>query len=163
MNGVFLLCGLPGAGKSTLIKEYTYDENNAVAVSRDKIRFSLDEAYFSHEDEVTKEFWKQINNYLKEGKIVFADQTSLTIRSRKYFLDHINEECDFINIIWVDEPLETCLERNEMRKGTRSYVPPDTIRRMATQFVKPSISEGFNTIYHYNSKTDKITVKETET
>ena len=158
MSNLYLMCGVPGAGKSTFLKNKIKPENTIV-ISRDEIRFSMvkpEEEYFSHENDVLEEFWRQINEALKTGKDVFVDQTSLTPRSRKWLLQHV-EGYDTANLVWIDEDLDTCIARNNMRKGTRAYVPEDQVRRMYSQFVKPSLSEGFRYIFHYNSHEDKIT------
>ena len=148
MADLYLMCGLPGSGKSTFIKNYIDKEKNAI-ISRDEIRFSIvkpNEDYFSHEDEVLKEFWKQINENLAKGKDVIVDQTSITPKSRKYLLNHV-EGYDNAYIIWINTLTTTCLKRNELRRGTRAYVPPYVIRRMAHQFVEPSLDEGFDYIF----------------
>lgn len=163
MKNLFIMCGLPGAGKSTLLKT-TIKQANSVIISRDAIRFSLvqpDEEYFSHEDEVTATFWEQINTALAEGKNVFADQTSLTPKARKWLLDHVHGY-EKVHIIWVDADLESCLERNENRKGTRAYVPRGVVRRMDTQFVEPTFDEGFDYIWRYDPETNELTCKEKE-
>ena len=154
---LFLIIGVPGSGKSTFIRDYVtyYKENNTkvAAISRDDIRFSLlkeGEEYFSHEKEVYKILWESINSALSEGKSVFVDQTSLTKASRRWLLDHVTGY-DKVFAIWIDEKLDTCLERNEFRKGTKRYVPRGIIRRMFVQFEMPSIDEGFDAIYHYSS------------
>lgn len=160
MADLYLMCGVPGAGKSTFLKNHIKKENSVI-ISRDAIRFSIvkpDEDYFSHEDEVLNIFWEQINKALAEGKDTFVDQTSLTPRARKWLLQHV-EGYKHANLIWIDENLETCLERNELRRGTRAYVPKAVIRRMFSQFIEPSLDEGFDYIFHYNSKKDKITYK----
>lgn len=157
MADLYLMCGVPGAGKSTFLKNHVKKENSIV-ISRDAIRFSIvkpNEDYFSHEDEVLDIFWKQINEALAKDKNVFVDQTSLTPKSRKWLLEHV-KGYTHAHIIWIDENLETCLERNELRRGTRSYVPRSVIRRMHTQFVEPSINEGFDSIFHYNSKENQL-------
>lgn len=154
------MCGVPGCGKSTFLKHITNNIKCKV-VSRDAIRFSIvkpHEKYFSHEDEVLETLWKEINNGLAAGKDVYVDQTSLTPKARKYLLDHITGYT-YANIIWINEDLETCLERNEMRKGTRTYVPREVIRRMYYQFIEPSFDEGFDYIFCYNSKDNKIICK----
>ena len=160
MADLFLMCGVPGAGKSTFLKNRV-KKDSSVIISRDVIRFSIvkpDEEYFSHEDEVLKIFWGQINKALAENKNVFVDQTSLTPKARKWLLQHVNGY-DHANLIWIDEDIQTCLERNEMRRGTRAYVPRSVIRRMNEQFIEPSLEEGFYRIYRYNSKEDKLTYK----
>lgn len=163
MADLFLMMGCPGAGKSTFLKN-KIKKDTSVIISRDTIRFSIvkpNEEYFSHEDEVLKIFWKQINEALASNKNVFVDQTSLTPKSRKYLLQNVHGYTH-ANLIWVNEELETCLERNEMRRGTRAYVPRSVIRRMHSQIIEPSLDEGFYRIYLYNSKEDKLTYKGAE-
>lgn len=153
MADLYLMAGCPGSGKSTFLKNHI-NENTSIIVSRDEIRFSLvkpEENYFSREDEVLDQFWEDTNNALEKGKTVYADQTSLTPKARKWFLQHVFGY-DNVYLIWVDEDLDTCHERNEMRQGTRAYVPKKVIHRMHAQFIEPSLDEGFNKIYRYNSK-----------
>lgn len=161
MADLYLMCGLPGSGKSTFLKNRIKNKETSAIISRDEIRFALvkpEEEYFSHEKEVYTELWKRINEALITKKNVFVDQTSLTPRARKWFLSHVHNY-DNANLIWIDEDLNTCLERNELRKGTRSYVPRGVIRRMTAQFIEPSLDEGFDYIFHYNSKENKMTYK----
>ena len=160
MADLFLMSGVPGAGKSTFLKNRV-KKDTSVVISRDVIRFSIvkpEEDYFSHEDEVLTIFWEQINEALAADKNVFVDQTSLTPRARKWLLQHV-EGYTYANIVWIDEDLETCLKRNEMRRGTRAYMPQDVIRRMYNQFIEPSLDEGFYRIFYYNSKEDEIKYK----
>lgn len=85
MANLYLMCGIPGSGKSTFLKNKIRN-NNSVIISRDAIRFSIvkpNEEYFSHEDEVLEIFWNQINEALAANKTVYVDQTSLTPRARK--------------------------------------------------------------------------------
>lgn len=160
MADLYLMCGVPGSGKSTFLKNYVKSENSII-ISRDKIRFSIlkpNEDYFSHEDEVLELLWNSINEALNNNKTVFVDQTSLTPSSRKWLLQHI-QNYKHANIIWIDEDLETCLKRNEGRKGTRAYVPPNDIHKMYNKFIIPSLDEGFYRIYRYNSKENLLTYK----
>ena len=160
MANLYLMCGIPGSGKSTFLKNKIRN-NNSVIISRDAIRFSIvkpNEEYFSHEDEVLEIFWNQINEALAANKTVYVDQTSLTPRARKQLLQHVTGY-EHANLIWIDEDIKTCLERNEMRRGTRAYVPRNVIRRMHYQFVEPSLDEGFTCIFRYNSKENQLTYK----
>ncbi len=156
MSDIYLMCGVPGSGKSTFLKN-NVNLDSSIVISRDEIRFSLlkpDEEYFSHEKEVVNILWKQINEAIATSKNVFIDQTSLTPKSRKWILTHI-QGYNHANAIWIDENLDICLKRNEMRRGTRAYVPPHDIRQMYTRFIPPSLTEGFYRIYRY--KDNKLT------
>jgi len=158
MKNVYVMMGVPGSGKSTYLKKAKEVLPGIEVISRDEIRFSIvqpGEEYFSHEKEVVKELWKRINETIKEGRDVFIDQTSLTKKSRKYLLEHISGY-ESISIIWVQASLETCLERNELRKGTRAYVPRGQIHRMYSQLEEPSFDEGFDSIFYYDSEKNII-------
>lgn len=163
MANLFLMCGVPGSGKSTFLKNYvTIEDGKCVIISRDEIRLSLlkeGEEYFSHEDEVVKIFWEKINNALAAGYDVFVDQTSINPRSRKWLLDHINGY-DEVIAIWINTTLRNCIKNNENRKGTNKYAPIDTIINMKEKFVKPSFNEEFSKIYCYNTKTNTLSYKE---
>ena len=153
-NNVFIMCGLPGIGKSTWIKNFKAD--NKIVISRDEIRFSMlekDEDYFAKEPDVFDEFIRQIRKTLlnKEGgKNVFIDATHLNKASRKKLFDGMGlipmYENNIIAVVFPND-LDRALKQNELRKGQgRSYVPRGVIRRMHEQFVPPVLEEGFNKI-----------------
>ena len=161
MANLILVCGLPGSGKSTYLSQFKHNMNCKV-VSRDEIRFSLlqeGEAYFSHEDDVCKIMWTQINESLAANKDTYVDQTSLTPDSRSYLLKHITAHYELCNIIWFNIPTSICLERNENRRDTKTYVPRGVIRRMAIQMIPPSYEEAFDNIFIYDEN-NKLTLQE---
>lgn len=130
---LYISAGLPGAGKSTFLKQNKKEEE--VIISRDEIRFSLlkeGEDYFAHEDEVFRIFKREIIKNLLEGKNVYADATHLTPASQRKIASPV-QHCTGcrVSYIYFNIPLEICLKRNENRKGTISYCPPAQIRKMA--------------------------------
>ena len=130
---LYISSGLPGAGKSTFLKAHKGKEE--VIISRDEIRFSLlkeGEEYFSHEEEVFNTFVQRLVENIKAGKNVYADATHLTPGSQIKLLAPILLEAApaQINYIFFNVPLDICLQRNEQRKGTQAYCPPETIRKM---------------------------------
>lgn len=154
-----LMVGVPGAGKSTFTKELEKENEDCVIVSRDIIRFSLvneDEEYFSKENEVFKEFINQINENLKNHRMVVADATHLNYNSRSKVLSKITENC-IKNAIIIKTPLEKCLENNELRKGTRAYVPRSVIKRMSEQLTIPDETEGLDIVSIMNIENKTFT------
>ena len=136
MKELILGMGIPGAGKSTYFKKYVPFGN--MIVSRDAIRFSMvkpDEEYFSKETEVFNEFIAQIVDALEEGYDVYADATHLNAKSRAKVINAVMQHIipSKISVLWVQVDLEVALAQNELRKGTRAYVPKSVIRRMNEQ------------------------------
>ena len=155
---LYLMCGIPGSGKSTYLK--THFSQPPKVISRDEIRFSIvkeDEEYFSHENEVYAEFISQIKEALKFETEVFADATHLNEASRAKTLRALGASLKDVevNVIWVRVPVEVAIQQNENRKDTRAYVPRSVIRRMHSQMTKPSKEEGFDHIYVFENGKEK--------
>ncbi len=145
---VFLMCGIPGSGKTTFIKTRLWNYKLCY-ISRDKIRFSLlkdNEDYFSREKQVYKEFIKEINNALaRDEERIIVDATHLTVSSRNKILKQLKYIPAEINAVYVDCPLDVAIERNSHRTG-RELVPTSAIENMYKSLQKPTIEEGFSSI-----------------
>lgn len=156
MSNLWILCGISGSGKSTWARTHIDKISDDVKyVSRDEVRFSIvreDEEYFSHEDEVYAKFIEEIKDGLANHKDTIADATHLNKASRNKLLRSLGlslKDCK-VNAMVIDVPLEVALNRNENRKGTRSYVPKGVIKRMKSQFERPTEEEPFDKIYFYD-------------
>lgn len=138
-SNVYIVCGIPGSGKSTWLKNHVANDPNAVIVSRDAIRFSLlkeDEDYFAHEDEVVRIFTETIQAAVAAGRTVYVDATHLTWNARKKVVDAVGAPNVRIGALCITAPLHICLERNSRRNG-RARVPDDVISRMSQMFTNP--------------------------
>ena len=140
---VFLICGVPGSGKSTWVRE-RIAEYGGYHISRDEIRFAiLDERggdYFDYENEVIRTFISRINELLDSNEQcvdIYVDATHLTRSSRNQIMRQLHLDDAYKIAVWFDIPLELCLYRNNQRAG-RALVPADTIENMFTRFSKPS-------------------------
>lgn len=153
MTKLWVMCGVPGTGKSTWIKNnLSKFEGEVEVVSRDEIRFSMvaeGEEYFSKEDEVFKEFINRIKAALDTKDNVIVDATHLNVGSRSKLLRALGRSLRGVevNAIVLRADVNFSLERNENRKDTRAYVPKSVIRRMSSQFTMPEFEEGFTNIH----------------
>lgn len=146
MSTLIMMMGVPGAGKSTWIKN---NFPNIIPVSRDAIRFELlDERggdYFDYEDEVFDKFIHQIIGSLVADEITIADATHLNNKSRAKVLNKVRKFADKIEIVWVNTDLETAMKQNDLREG-RAWVKHGIIRRMWFSMEAPTKLEGFDKI-----------------
>ena len=148
---LYISCGVPGSGKSTFLKKNK--KENEIIVSRDDIRFSIlkeGEEYFSHEDEVYDKYINMIVRNLEAGNNVYADATHLNERSRNKTYNAVRNSTNVeftTEVIYFDVPVAICLKRNEQRKGTKTYVPRGIIRRMASTYTIPEVTENFKKIW----------------
>lgn len=145
-KNLFLMCGTPGSGKTTFIKNRLNAEHD-IHISRDEIRFSLlkdGEDYFAHEDEVVQTFINTVKDSLQNDKIdnIYIDATHLTPKARKNVLDNFDLENVSINIIAFEVPLEECLRRNALRTGL-ARVPETAVRRMHQSYRTPTNNEKY--------------------
>lgn len=140
-KNLYLMVGIAGSGKSTWLK------NNAkgIVISRDAIRFSMitdSDEYFAREDEVYKKFIEEINYALVDNNNVYADATNLTGKSRNRLLSNLNLNGVDVNIIFINTPVEKCIEQNSRREG-RAKVAESVIYNQYNQLVKPSYNERY--------------------
>ena len=144
MPRLFIMCGIPGSGKTYLANKYL--ENNDVRyVSRDEIRFSMvkeNEKYFSREKEVFRKFAGTIAQTLVDGFDVIADATHLNRISRDKLIRAIDQYTTEYTITYIvlETSLETCMKRNALREG-RARVPDSVMKNMAENWEDITISE----------------------
>ena len=147
MSKLFLMMGAPGSGKSYWARNHMNIKDKYI--SRDEIRFAFlkdGDEYFSKETEVFNEFIAEINHYLTIYDRVFADATHLNFASRNKTISRINVQVDEINVVFLDTPLDICIERNAKREG-RKFVPETVIKNMYKSIRLPEKEEGINKVY----------------
>lgn len=134
------MSGAMGSGKSTWCQKWIVKHKNSIWISRDNIRYSLlapEDEYFSREQEVLKEFYKQAQNAIDDVKIdaVLLDASHLSDKAIWKTLKHLNipKEIKVINVRLVT-PLDVCLKRNAGREG-RARVPDNVIKNAYSIFL----------------------------
>ncbi len=170
MAKVVISIGIPGAGKTTVLKELA-EENGYYYVSTDGLRaemFKEVEDRTSPEKESlwaerNKEVWDEAKKRVKEfiglGETVVFDATFSNSEKRKEFIEFAKHNgAEKIQGIFIDTPLEVAKERNQKRGRNVREID---IERMAKELKEnePKIEEGFDGIFTLNEYRDLIMVE----
>ena len=159
MNNLYVLCGIPGCGKTTWTRKKMNENTSStdpkwVYVSRDEVRFSMikeEDDYFSKEKQVFEEFVNRLCGNLSDTwtQNVIADATHLNEISRDKLINAIRRKRPnlplHITMVYFDIPLEVCKFRNAKREG-HARVPNDVMDKMYSSLQFPRLREGLERI-----------------
>ena len=139
---LYLMTGVPGAGKTTWAKrhaEYEY-------IGSDEIRHELfgKELTIRGYRKVHKLMLQRANEKLRQGKDVVIDSAHISIRSRRKVLLGV-PDCVTKIAVYIDTPVRQALVNNRLR--TR-HVPIIGIIIQGKRLIPPTITEGFDEIIH---------------
>jgi HAD superfamily hydrolase (TIGR01662 family) len=144
---IIVLCGYQGSGKST----YTEKCEDCLVISNDTMDKKIN-------------IRKLLETTLASGeyKSVIIDNTNLTKKSRKNYVDLAKEFGIEIELVWIDSKIENCMIRvlrRQCAKFKKLYLegisedlesphifPPAALFRARKIFEKPELSEGFSKI-----------------
>lgn len=142
---LFMMCGLPGSGKSTCVDNIECDGEKPIVHSSDKLREELygNENVQEHNGELFVELHRRIKEDLKAGHNVIYDATNLSKKRRIAFLNELkNINCKHYCVV-VLTPYDKCIKQNLMRDR---IVPREVIFRMYKNFQPPAYFEGWDKI-----------------
>lgn len=128
---VALLIGLQGSGKSTFYRQHLAATH--AHVSLDVLR--------SRKREVAA-----FVAYLRAGKSVAVDDTTLTRAHRQRWLTAAEPFDARVVGYWLQAGLADCLARNAQRQG-KARVPDAAIHAAARSLEPPELTEGFAALY----------------
>lgn len=146
----YMLCGLPGSGKTQLALDLG-KEFGLHVYSSDVIREELygDVNCQDHNQEVFKELQQRIKRGLKEGKSCVYDATNMSKKYRISFLRDLQDiECNKYCFVLIS-PIAICKERNNARSRS---VPEEVYDKMLRSFWIPEKYEGWDRIYFLSDK-----------
>lgn len=140
---LYMLCGIPGSGKSTISEHLS-----GHVVSTDSIRNFLwqDAAIVKHDALVFQLVENIIDYLLGNGENVIFDATNLTVKIRRKYIELAKAHHAPVILHWVDCSLATAIERNAKRDRK---VPVPVIKGLYKSFQRPEIEEGFAVIKVY--------------
>lgn len=141
---LMILCGPPGAGKTTYAHKYIEEHPGTVHLSSDNIRKELhgDESIQDNPSLIFDIMQKRAVASLDFGSDVIYDSTAMTRKDRAGIISACPKfakiEC---HIIWA--PIETCIERDAARART---VGKAVIDKMLKRFQAVHYDEGIDEI-----------------
>lgn len=135
MGTLYITCGLPGSGKTTLSEQLSKNYNLKLYCF-DKLKRTFDRYTII----------KNIEKDLMEFDVIM-DDLFLTQKSRLFLLENINVSCEKIVLV-LNTPLEVCIQRNEQR-DFRDYLSEDFIRDLQKRYQPPSYDEGWDDILFF--------------
>ena len=151
MPKLIMMIGVAGSGKTSWAREYAREHDDVVIHSSDEIRKELHAKGFEIEAKsnvcVFALMKERTIRDLNKGMTVIYDATNINVSERICFLNQIRfnvRDC-FTEAVYINKPLEVCLEQNSLREGF-DYVPKKAINRMYRQIREPEYSESWSKI-----------------
>jgi predicted kinase len=129
-----VMVGLQGCGKSTWVREHLAGTH--AVVSKD------------HWPNARRREARQrrvVAELLAEGRSVVVDNTNPAPEDRAALVELARSAGVRARAVWVDTPLDTCLERNDAREG-RARVPLVGVLATHRRLVPPDVTEGFQRV-----------------
>lgn len=144
-----MMIGLPASGKSTLAQKLLRQYPDYHLISTDAIRAQLfgDEAIQGPWPAIWQQIEQQFQQAVTSGGGAIYDATNAQRRSRRELIQ-LARESGFHPIwgIWIQTPIEQCLQRNS---GRSRQVPPEIILKMHRQLqdAPPQLMDGFDSLF----------------
>lgn len=149
MAVLYLMVGIPGAGKTTWAKAQT----DCVYLGSDELRRRL------YGREMTPRGYRKIHRimareaaaHLSVGQNVVVDSAHISRNSRRKLLKLIPSDVKRV-AVFIDTPLKQALENNQHRNR---HVPEPGIRFLKLRLRPPEQSEGFDKILYIRNTQEK--------
>lgn len=133
METIYVMCGVPGSGKTTFSRKFAEEKGLE--------RFSFDEMRCFR----LAEYIRPALEAMRKGKNVILDTTNLRINVRKKVLQEVADiPCRKV-VVYMDTSLEQCLYRNAHRETRlEDFVVESSYRSLQ----KPTLDEGWDEIIY---------------
>ena len=141
---MYLMCGIPGSGKSTHARLMARQFNATIICPDDFQKEMTGKDFYGPIQDLLWATVKMTTRVLiKSGQRVIVDATALSKHRRSEWI-RLARECDnAIHVYAHVTALDVCKENNQNRDRT---VPEEVLRRQVGSYIVPSVHEGFNAV-----------------
>ena len=149
-NTLYITVGLPGSGKSTYAKEFIKGKEIEY-LSSDSLRavYGKDETDQSVTSIVFGHIKRKVDEFLKDGKNVMVDATSVNRKERSDYINTAKKYGAKVVVIVFKMDRQGLIDRNKKRGEQGGRVVPDwVIDKMLAKFEEPSYSEGIDVMIY---------------
>ena len=137
---LYILCGLPAAGKSTLC-QLRQGRVITADIIRKGIVGSLGDS--DHDEFVWETALNAAEYFLQLATFTTMQQTPQE-RGESRLWTRLRSLGKDVVCVWVATPLEVCIKQNQRRAKSNPDSPPDwVIEKVAGVFEPPTLDEGF--------------------
>jgi len=152
MAKLYMLIGVPAAGKSTWVSKAPLDWNNTVIASTDnyiekvakKENKTYTDVFQDNIQNATNYMNNAIKNAIANNQDIVWDQTNLNRRSREKKLKQIPNNYKKIAVVFKTPNMKELTDRLNQREGKN--IPVDVLKNMINSFQEPTSNEGFDEI-----------------
>ncbi len=145
-----IVCGLPGSGKDTFIKQHYPDWN---LISLDAIRAQLKAAPSGHQGEVIKVAYQLAKQYLRAGENFVWNATMISRQLREQLIILLHAYYAHIEIIYLEVPYQQLLKQN---RGRQRSVPDSVIENLLRKWEPPTSGEAHEVRHHFAGLTKVV-------
>lgn len=149
-NTLYITVGLPGSGKSTYAKDFIKDKE-VEYLSSDALRA----VYGKGEDDQTVtpivfgHIKRKVDEFLKDGKNVLVDATSVNRRERSDYINSAKKHGAKVVALVFKMDRNGLIARNKKRGEEGGRVVPDwVIDKMLNKYEEPDFNEGIDVIIY---------------
>jgi predicted kinase len=137
---VTLMCGLPGSGKDTWVRQHAGDQP---VISLDDIRRELKLKPGETTGHAIALAKKRMEGYLRADTPFVLNATHTTRLWRRPLIEQCASREARVRIVWVRTPLPVTLRRNAAR---RDPVPANIIQKMLEHFEPPDETQAHEVV-----------------